>query len=318
MEGRGLGRGGDGETGGIVGTRYAVVVALGIFGGVVGGLFRVPLSILAPEWVFLIFPLALGALCAAGLAHPASGPHGERFSRVVVAALSVAACCALINLLLLLASVAGVLHPSWVLGPPSFLTGFAEALAVGAIAGVAATRGRPARRRSNLRVWALVLGGAVLLFVGALALPGALACSSEEREVFAEFPQYGGLRVEPSGNPELGSCAAYYRTRGSTDEVFSYFRERFEENGWDELPAESYRVVVEGGEDSCVPSSLIAERGDFRYQVNAEEIDPEAGGLAPGTGIAAHVSRLPKAERGIPPGGPPPGCRLRSPGSSGR
>ena len=292
-------------------------MTLGGVGGLIGGLFRVPLSILAPEWVFSTVPLALGALCAAVLACLASGPRGERFSRVVVAALSVAALCALINVAVLLATVAGVLHPSWVLGPPGFLTGFAEALAVGAVAGVSATRGRPARRRSNLRVWVLVLGGAALLFFGALALPGALACSSEERDVFAEFPQYGGLDAEPSGNPQLGSCAAYYRTRGSTDEVFVYFREQFEENGWDELPAESYRVVVEGGREFCVPTSLIAERGDFRYVVNAEEIDPEAGGRAPGTGIAAHVSRVPEDERGIPPGGPPPGCRLRSPGSSG-
>ena len=312
MEDRGLGRRRGGETGGIVGTRYAVVMTLGSVGGLIGGLFRVPLSILAPEWVFSTIPLALGALCAAGLACLASGPHEERFSRVVVAALSVAALCALINMVLLLATVAGVLHPSWVLGPPGFLTGFAEALAVGAIAGVSAARGRPARRRSNLHVWVLVLGGAALLLFGALALPGALACSSEERDVFAEFPQYGGLHVGPSSNAQLDSCAAYYRTRGSTDEVFVYFREQFEENGWDELPAESYRVVVEGGREFCVPTSLIAERGDFRYGVNAEEIALEAGGRAPGTGLAAHVFRVPEDERGLPPGSPPPGCHLRS------
>ena len=318
MQDQGLGRGRGGATGGVVGIRYAVVVTLGIAGGIIGGLFRVPLSIVVPEWVFSTVPLALGALFAAGLAHLASGPCGGRFSRVVLAALLAAALCALINLVLLMATVAGFLHPLWVLGPPGFLTGFAEALAVGAIAGVAATRGSAARRRSTLRIWVLVLGGAVLLLFGAIALPGMLACSSEERDVFAEFPQYGGLRVEPSGNPALGSCAAYHDTLDSTDEIFAYFREQFEENGWEERPTESYRVLVGGGEEFCIPTDLIAERGDFRYEVSVEEIDPEASGLAPGTGIAAHVSRVPEDERGIPPGGPPPGCRLRSPGSSGQ
>ena len=315
---RGLGRGRDGETGGAAGMRYAVVVASGIVGGVIGGLFRAPLSILAPEWIFSTVPLALGALCAAGLAHGVSGLRGGRFSRVVLVAFSVAALCALINVGLLLATVAGVLHPLWVLGPPGLLTGFIEAVAVGTSAGVTATGGSPARGRNNLRVWALVLGGAALLLFGAFSLPGALACSTEEREVFGEFPQYGGLQVEPTGNPEVSSCAAYYDTRDPTDEVFAYFRKQFEENGWDERPAESYRVVAEGGEELCVPTDLVAERGDFRYKVNAEEIDPEAGGLAPGTGIAVHVSRVSEDERGIPADGPPPGCRLRSPGSPGR
>lgn len=318
MEDRGSGRGRNSETEGIVGVRYAVVVVLGIVGGFFGGLFRVPLSILAPEWVFSTVPLVLGALCAVGLVYPASRPHGGRFSRILLAALSVAGLCVLGNLVLLLAVVAGVLHPLWVLGPGGFLTGFAEALVVGMVAGVAATRGSPAPERSNLRLWALVLGGASFLLFGALALPGALACSSEERDVFGEFPQYGGLRVDPSGNPELGSCAAYYDTRDPSDEVFVYFSERFEEKGWNERPAESYRIEEEGEEKFCVPSSVIAERGNYRYQVGVEEIDPEAGGLAPGTGISAHVSRVPEGERGIPPDGPPPGCRLRSPGSSSR
>lgn len=318
VEDRRFGRGGDGETGGVVGTRYAIVVALGIVGGFVSGLFRVPLGILAPEWFFTTVPLALGALCASGLAHLASGPRGGSFSRVVLAALTAAVLCAVINLALVLATVAGVLYPLWVLGPPGFLSGFAEVLAVGTVAGVAATKGSPARRRSNLRVWTLVLGGVALLLFGAIALPGTLACSSEERDVFTEFPQYGGLRVEPSGNPDRGSCAAYYSTRDSADEVFRYFGEQFEENGWEERPAESYRVVVEGGEEFCVPIDLIAERGDFRYGVSVEEMDPEAGRHALGTGVAAHISRIPEDQRVIPPSGPPPGCRLRSPGSSGR
>lgn len=309
---------GDGGTGGVVGARYAVVVALGIVGGVFGGLFRVPLSILAPEWIFSTFPLALGALCAAGLAHLAGGPRGGRFSRVVLAALSVAALCALINPTLLLATVAGLLHPLWVLVPPGFSTGFAEALAVGVVAGVTATRGSPARGRNKLPVWVLVLGGAALLLFGVFALPGALACSSEEREVFGEFSQYGGLRMEPTGNPEVSSCAAYYDTRDTADEVFAYFGKQFEENGWDERPSDGYSVREEDGERICVPANIVAERGDFVYTVHIGKIDPEAGGLAPGTYVAAHVSRSPVGERGIPPSGPPPGCRLQSPGSAGQ
>lgn len=322
--GNGGGRGGSGFTrggwrnGGCGGGTVRGRGGFRDLGGIFGGLFRVPLSILAPEWIFSTFPLALGALCAAGLAHLASGSRGGRFLRVVLAALSVATLCALINLTLLLATVAGVLHPLWVIGPPSFLTGFIEAVAIGTSAGVAATRGSRARGRNNLPVWVLVLGGAALLLFGAFALPGALDCSSEEREAFGEFPQYGGLRIKPTGNSEVSSCAAYYDTRDTTDEVFAYFGKQLEENGWDELTSESYRVVLEGGEEFCVPNDLVAERGDFYYRVNAEEIDPEASGLAPGTGIAAHVSRLPEDQRGIPPGGPPPGCRLGSPERDGR
>lgn len=308
-----------GEARGLVGMRYFVVVALGVVGGILGGLFRMPLSVLAPEWVFLTLPLFLGALFAASLAHLARGSAGGRFSRVVLAASSVAAPCTLINLLLFLQTLMGVLHPIWVIGPPGFVMGFAEVLAVGTVAGVATTRGSPAGRWSNLRVWVFVLGGATVMLCGAFALPGMLACSSEERQVFGEFDQYAGLRVEPTGNPAANSCAAYYATRDGKEQVFAYFEEQFEKNGWEERPSESYSIRMRDGEEFCAPSDLIAERGGFRYTVNVEEIDPEAGGHAPGTGIAAHVSRVREDERGLPPpAGPPPGCRLQGSGSPGR
>ena len=132
-----------------------------------------------------------------------------------------------------------------------------------------------------------------------LWLPEAFACSSDERVVYEEFPQYGGLRVEPTGNPEVSSCAAYYRTPDSEEEVFAYFEERLEENGWEEAPSESYRM--EGGR--FVPTDLVAHRGDFRYTVNVEEMNPDAGGHAAGTSVAAHVSHR---DRGaVPPSGPP-------------
>ena len=311
--------GGHGEARGMAGMRYFVVVALGVVGGIFGGLLRVPLSVLAPEWVFVTLPLFLGALFAASIARLASGSDGGRFSRVVLAASPVAASCALVNLLLLLATISGVLHPIWVIGPPGFLTGFAEALAVGTVAGMAATRGSPAGRWSNLWVWVLVLGGATVVLFGVFALPGVLACSPGERAVFGEFDQYAGLRVEPTGNPSVGSCAAYYATRDGKEQVFAYFEGQFEKHGWEKRPSESYSIRRMGGEEICTPSDLIAERDEFRYRVIVEEIDPEAGGHAPGTGIAAHVSRVPEDQRGLPPpAGPPPGCSLRSPGSSGR
>lgn len=83
-----------------------------------------------------------------------------------------------------------------------------------------------------------MVGAVVLLVVGALTLPAAFACSDEERAVFEEFDQYEG-KAEPSGNPETGSCAAYYETADSREEVFSYFEDRFEKNGWEQHPEEA-------------------------------------------------------------------------------
>lgn len=106
-------------------------------------------------------------------------------------------------------------------------------------------------------------------------------------------PQYGGRVVEPEGNPEKSSCASYYQTPDSEEEVFAYFRERFEEHGWELAPSESYRM--EGGE--LVPADLVAHRGDFSYRVSVEKIDPRASGHAPGTHVAAHVSHRPRRRR---------------------
>ena len=160
--------------------------------------------------------------------------------------------------------------------------------------------GHWARRRGGLATLLLAGAAPLLVVFGALWLPAALACSSDERAVYEEFPQYGGRGVEPEGNPESGSCAAYYETPGSEEEVFAYFRGRLEENGWEERPAESWRA--EGAR--YVPTELVYERGDFRYEVSVERVDPEAGGHAPGrTHVAAHVGhRDPGA---VPPGVPP-------------
>ena len=270
--------------------------------------------LMAPEWIFLTFPLVLGALFAAGLSYSVSRRRAP-FSRVVAAALLTALACGLVNLTMLMLTSVGGLRPALVVGPAGLLGGVFEALLIGVAAGAAASRNsrRALERRGGVRAAVLFLAAVALLVFGAFALPGVLACSAEERAVFEEFPQYGELRVEPSGNPDSGSCAAYYDTRAPAGEVFAYFKEQFGENGWDERPTESYRLVVEGGGEFCVPSNLVAKRDGFRYVVSIEEIDPEASGLAPGTGVAAHVSRMPEGERSLSPGGPPPGCRLRSP-----
>lgn len=157
----------------------------------------------------------------------------------------------------------------------------------------------PRSRRGRFFLPLLAVAAPLFLVLGAFWLPALWACSSAERAVYAEFPQHGGRAVEPGGNPDRGSCAAYYQTSDPEDEVFAYFRERFEEHGWEEAPHESYRMENGG----LVPTDLVAHRGDFSYRVNVEEIDPEAGGHAPGTHVAAHVSH--RDWGAIPPPGPP-------------
>ena len=168
-------------------------------------------------------------------------------------------------------------------------------------AGVWAGSSGPRPRRGRFLLPLLAVAAPLVLVLGAFWLPAFWACSSAERAVYGEFPQYGGRAVEPGGNPDSGSCAVYYQTRDPEEKVFAYFRERFGERGWEEAPHESFRM--EGGE--LVPTDLVAHRGDFSYRVNGEEIDPETGGHAPGTHVAVHVSH--RDWDAIPPPGPPGG-----------
>lgn len=132
---------------------------------------------------------------------------------------------------------------------------------------------------ARVAILAMVLAALVLVVVAAFVVPAAFACSSEERAVYEEFEQYVGY-VEPSGDPGTSSCVAYYETEDPVEDVFAYFEERFEENGWEQRPEEATQVLDEGGE--LVPVELVAYRPDgFRYSVLVEGLGrPGAGGGA--------------------------------------
>lgn len=145
------------------------------------------------------------------------------------------------------------------------------------------------RLRRNLLLVAGIVGVVALVFFGPPLLASAFACSGEERAVYKEFPQYVG-EVEPGGNPETDSCAAYYETSDSRGEVVSYFEDRFEEKGWEQRSEEAGQAEGEGGE--LEPSGLVAYRDGFRYEVL---VRGARGGKSPadfsaGTYVAAHVS----------------------------
>src|SRR3990170_1485683 len=105
----------------------------------------------------------------------------------------------------------------------------------------------------------------VVVFVDGVLLGGMLPiplypCSLTERVVFFEFPQYDGARHWPVNGYALeGSCAVYFDTPDSQEQVYDYYSEQLEEKGW----------VVEG-ERECTfyaGKCLQAQREGFRYQV---------------------------------------------------
>ena len=105
----------------------------------------------------------------------------------------------------------------------------------------------------------------VVVFVDGVLLGGMLPiplypCSLRERVVFFEFPQYDGASHWPVNGYGLeGACAVYFNTPDSQEQIYEYYSEQLEDNGW----------VVEG-ERECtgyVGKCLQAQRDSFRYQV---------------------------------------------------
>ncbi len=118
----------------------------------------------------------------------------------------------------------------------------------------------------------------LLLMVMVLLLPacGVLdssACSAEERAVFAEFPQYGGLHPERVTGNRFGECDTYYDTPAAPEEVFTYFKDQLTAHGWTVKPefTEFDSSEVHRARDSeghHVGGMLIrAHRDGFSYMV---------------------------------------------------
>ena len=149
----------------------------------------------------------------------------------------------------------------------------------------------PARKRGGvLGVGIVVLVGLVILVLAMLALPIVLdltACSAAEKRVFAEFSHYGGIRLQPAGQAEAGSCMATYRAPASEERVLAYYQRALRTRGWTLQPPQTNTGSDLQGRD-LRSGELHARRGDYTYAVLYESGPALQGG---GIHVAVHVSK---------------------------
>lgn len=132
-----------------------------------------------------------------------------------------------------------------------------------------------------------VLAASSWLSLGGIFL-GPGSCTDEEREAYAGFPQYGGIKKEPEPSTESGGCAVFYDTRSSQERVAGYYSEQLRANGWEVERTEHETTVLEGKKRTFEEVELTARRGDFFYSVLFEShayYDPPR----PGVHVAVHV-----------------------------
>lgn len=96
----------------------------------------------------------------------------------------------------------------------------------------ARTPSRPAPRAGVAAAVGLLVVTA-LGILGAWGVTTALGCGPGERQVFSQFPQYGGRTPELRSNLEAGFCFARFVTRAPEEEVHAYYEERLRERGWE-------------------------------------------------------------------------------------
>jgi hypothetical protein len=131
--------------------------------------------------------------------------------------------------------------------------------------------------------------GLVGLVLAILALPIVLdltACSAAEKRVLAEFPHYGGVRLQPAGQAETGSCMATYRAPASEEGVLAYYQGALRTRGWTLQPPQANAGSDLQGRQ-LRSGELHARRGDYTYAVLYERGAALRGG---GTHVAVHVS----------------------------
>ncbi len=145
----------------------------------------------------------------------------------------------------------------------------------------------------------------LLLMVMVLLLPAcgvldSFTCSAEERAVFAEFPQYGGLQLEPRA-ANIGTCTVSYDTPAAPEHVFTYFKDQLTAHGWTVDPGltEFDSSGKYGGfdhEGRHVGGMLImAHRDGFMYEVNYDKLEfytPPRSGIS----LLVHVGNCGNAE----------------------
>ena len=141
------------------------------------------------------------------------------------------------------------------------------------------------------RLVVLLLGFAIVLAVSPLVALGystVLGCSGEEREVFAEFPQYGGREMRPGPSTVTGGCAVFYDTKSSQERVANYYTERLEARRWEAEQSTHETTVSDAKKRTIEEVEITARRGDFFYNVlfesHAYYIPPR-----PGVHVAVHV-----------------------------
>ena len=122
-----------------------------------------------------------------------------------------------------------------------------------------------ARPGSALRrgATATAAGLLALISLGAVGvlLFRAGTCGQEERTAYGELAQYGGRRLAPEPNYELGSCQAFYLVDDRPKEVLAYFGDRLRVNGWKvEMIFQPPPSAPPGSS-----TSFVARRGDYRY-----------------------------------------------------
>ncbi len=72
----------------------------------------------------------------------------------------------------------------------------------------------PHRLGKDVGITMGLLALAALALVGATLSPSLFACDDEERAVFAEFPQYKDVKMEPEPSSESGGCTVAYEVPG--------------------------------------------------------------------------------------------------------
>jgi hypothetical protein len=141
-----------------------------------------------------------------------------------------------------------------------------------------------------LRLVVLVAVGVLCLVLAVVAFPILLdltACSAAEKRVFAEIPHYGGVRLQPRGHGDAGSCMATYRAAASEEPVLAHNRQALGTRGWKlQLPQIDVGSDTQGRQFRS--GELAARRGDDTYTVLYESGPALEGG---GTHVAVHVAR---------------------------
>ena len=155
--------------------RRAGVLISATLGSLAGGILVIPLMVVASDWLFLSLPQVVGSVFASSVAYLAAGPARKALECVMAISLLAAVACVLVNLALLSASANGIVASGDVLLPGGWATHVLEAVAVGVIAGLVATKAERARPAGRAAFWVAVFLSAtattVLLIVGSQVLP---------------------------------------------------------------------------------------------------------------------------------------------------